>query len=228
MEKRKEKAMSKHLILSLFLVALIPCMGVAQSRKLNPVDEAPKDPSFKAFRDKLIAAMKNEDEMVLYGSIDPKITNSFGGEGGVTEFNIKWKMSDDHPKVYAELAKILSMGGSFSVTGGEKSFCAPYAYSNFPEDLDANAYAVITGTSVRVRAQPNLNAPILTALSYDIVELNFEPPVPDENSEWVKINAPNGKKGYVFGQYIRRPIDHRACFAKKQGKWLMTALVAGD
>lgn len=49
-----------------------------------------------------------------------------------------------------------------------------------------------------------------------------------DNEEWVKIVAPNGKKGYVFSRYIRRPIDHRACFEKKQGRWLMTALVTGD
>ena len=220
--------MLKQMVLSIFLIGLISCLGVAQSRKLSPVDEGPKDPSFKAFRDRLMAGLKDENEMILYESMDPKIMNSFGGEGGITEFNVQWKMSDEHPKVYAELTKILSMGGSFINAGGTKSFCAPYVYSKFPDDLasDSHAYAVITGTGVRVRAQPNLNAPILTTLSYDIVELDST--TGDSNTEWVKIIAPNGKKGYVFGQYIRRPTDYRACFEKKQGKWLMTALVAGD
>lgn len=220
--------MSKRVILFLLLVAMMTYGAAARSRKLSPVDEAPKDPSFKAFRDKLLAAVKREDETVLYESLDPKITNSFGGEGGITEFNTHWKMGEARTKLWGELATILSMGGSFSNVGGQKSFCAPYVYSNFPEDLDANGYAAITGTNVRVRAEANLNAPIITALSYDIVQLDFETSASGENSEWVKIIAPNGKKGYVFGKYIRRPVDYRACFEKKQGKWKMTVLIAGD
>ena len=64
-------------------MALVPLIGAAQARKLSPVDEGPRDPSFKAFRDRLLKAVKEEDETVLYESLDPKITNSFGGEGGV-------------------------------------------------------------------------------------------------------------------------------------------------
>ena len=221
--------MLKRVMLFMFLLALSPCAVAAQSRKLNPVDEGPRDPSFKAFRDRLLKAAKDEDETVLYESLDPKITNSFGGDGGITEFNVMWKMSDDHPPVYRELVNILSMGGSFMTAKGEKSFCAPYVFSKFPDHLDGFAYAAIIGTGVRVREQPNLSAPIITTLSYDIVELVLENSTyGGVNQEWVKIVTPNGKKGYVFSKYIRRPIDYRACFEKKQGKWLMTALVAGD
>lgn len=221
--------MLKLVTLSLLMIALTACVCAAQSRKLNPVDEASKDPSFKAFRDRLLAAVKQQDETVLYGSLDPKIANSFGGEGGVTEFNTQWKMGEEHTKLWDELATILSMGGSFATVAGVKSFCAPYVYSKFPDDLEGNGYAVITGTGVRVRAEANLNAPVITALSYDIVELDNEPSASGEtNSEWIKIIAPNGKKGYVFGKYIRSATDYRACFEKKQGQWKMTALIAGD
>ncbi len=218
--------MLKRIIILVLLMTWTACPAAAQARKLNPVDEASKDPSFKAFRDRLLKGMKDENEMVLYESIDPKITNSFGGEGGITEFNVMWKMSDDHPPVYQELVTILSMGGSFMGTGAGKTFCAPYVYSLFPDDLDASSHAVITGTGVRVREQPDLNAPIITNLSYEIVKLDAGGS--ENKSEWVKIIAPNGKKGYVFGKYIRSPTDYRACFEKKQGKWLMTSLVAGD
>lgn len=221
--------MMRRVILPLLLMALVPCIGAGQARKLNPVDEGPRDPSFKAFRDLLLKAAKEEDETVLYAVLDPKITNSFGGEGGVTEFKVMWKMGEGRTKLWNELTTILSMGGSFATVAGVKSFCAPYVYSNFPDDLEANGYAAITGTGVRVREQPNLNAPIITALSYDIVKLDYEPSASaGSNSEWVKIIAPNGKKGYVFGKYIRSPTDYRACFEKKQGKWMMTALIAGD
>jgi hypothetical protein len=221
--------MLRRMIFPVLLIGLIPCLLAAQSRKLPPVDEGKLDPSFKAFRDRLLAAARKRDETVLYESLDPKITNSFGGDGGVTEFKEHWKMRQGQTKLWDELTTILSMGGSFATVAGVKSFCAPYVYSNFPDDLDAYDYAAITGTGVRVRAQPRLNALIVTNLSYDIVQLDRETAASGvDNSGWVKIIAPNGKKGYVSSQYIRSPIDYRACFEKKRGKWLMTALVAGD
>lgn len=222
--------MLKRVLLSLLLLATTMTVGLAQSRKLSPVDDAAKDPSFKAFRDRLVAAVKRHDETVLYESLDPKIANSFGGDGGIAEFKEIWKMGEARTKLWDELATILSMGGSFGKTEGPKSFCAPYVFSNFPDaGFDATGYAVITGTRVRVRAQPRLKAPVVTSLSYDIVEVDNEPSASgDSNDEWVKIILPNKKRGYVYGKYIRRPTDYRACFEKKQGKWKMTALIAGD
>ncbi len=37
-----------------------------------------------------------------------------------------------------------------------------------------------------------------------------------------------GKKGYVSVKFVRSPIDYRACFEKKNGKWKMNTFVAGD
>ena len=45
---------------------------------------------------------------------------------------------------------------------------------------------------------------------------------------WYKIETLGGKKGFVSAEFVRSPIDYRACFEKKNGKWKMTAFVAGD
>jgi hypothetical protein len=56
--------------------------GFGQTRKLYPVDEATKDPSFFTFRARLIQAVQRHDAAFLISILAPKITNSFGGDGG--------------------------------------------------------------------------------------------------------------------------------------------------
>jgi len=204
-----------------------------QTRKLLPVDEASKDPTFKAFRDALIDAVKKKDTQFLLNSVAPDIQNDFGGGNGVANFKATWKLARvSESKVWAELDAILSMGGSFRVEGGKKTFWAPYVYSAWPDDLDcgedAQCYAV-TAEHVNVRSQPSSTAPIVASLSYEIVKSKGEEPDPAKTPEgWTKIVVPGSGVGYIATKFIRSPGSYRAGFAKIKGKWLMTALIAGD
>ena len=208
----------------LILLVSISCPAVAQVGKLYPFDDGPKDPSFQAFRARLIEAAKNRDAKFVLSILDPKITNSFGGDGGVKEFKEMWEPDNPNSELWGVLVKILSMGGSFS----KNEFCAPYVFSKFPE-LDTFEHSAIIGEQVRVREQPDLTSPVIASLSYDIVTITdpFEPIKKDERS-WIAIKLSNGKTGFVSEQFIRSPSDYRACFTKKNGKWRMTTLVAGD
>jgi hypothetical protein len=156
----------------LILLVSISCPAMAQVSKLYPVDEGSKDPSFQAFRDKLIEAAKNRDAKYILSILDPNILNSFGGNGGVKEFKEQWKLDNPNSELWGVLGKILSMGGSFS----KNEFCAPYVFSKFPE-LDPFEHSAIIGEQVRVREQPDLTSPVIASLSYDIVAITdpFEP-----------------------------------------------------
>jgi hypothetical protein len=208
-------------------LVFISCPAMAQVAKLYPVDEGPKDPSFKAFRDKLIEAAKNRDTKFVMSILDPDILNSFGGDGGVEQFKEKWKPDNPNSELWGVLLEVLSIGGSFDPR--TKDFCAPYVFSNFPE-LDGFEHSAIIGEQVRVREQPSLTSPIIASLSYDIVDLPDRPvnPIKMDGISWIAIKLSNGKTGFVSKQFIRSPIDYRACFSKKNGKWRMNTLVAGD
>jgi hypothetical protein len=208
-------------------LVFISCPAMAQVAKLYPVDEGPKDPSFKAFRDKLIEAAKNRDTKFVLSILDPDILNSFGGDGGVGQFKEKWKPDNPNSELWGVLLGVLSIGGSFDPK--TKDFCAPYVFSNFPE-LDGFEHSAIIGEQVRVREQPGLTSPIIASLSYDIVALPDRPvkPIKMDGTSWIAIKLSNGKTGFVSEQFIRSPIDYRACFSKKNGKWRMNTLVAGD
>ena len=70
----------------------------------------------------------------------------------------------------------------------------------------------------------------IKTLSFDIVKVVVD--TPNENSavkrQWLTIELGDGQKGFIAKEYIRSPIDYRAIFEKKNGKWLMTAFIAGD
>jgi len=36
------------------------------------------------------------------------------------------------------------------------------------------------------------------------------------------------RTGYVYGRYVRRPLDYRVAFNKIDGAWKLTAFVKGD
>ncbi len=206
---------------------------LSHSRKLPPVDEAAKDPSFKAFRDSLIDAVKRKDTQFILSVIAPDIQNDFGGGNGVENFKATWKLARvSESRLWVELDTILSMGGSFRVEEGKKSFWAPYVYSAWPDDFDCGEDAqcfAVTADHVNVRREPTSTAPIIASLSYDIVKSRTEDPAKANTPDgWTRIALPGGSTGYVATKFIRSPGDYRAGFAKVKGKWLMTALVAGD
>src|SRR5215469_9820431 len=107
-----------------------PHQGRAQLRKLLPVDEASKDPTFKTFRDALADAVKRKDTQFILGVVAPDILNDFGGGNGIQNFKAKWRLGKtEESKLWAELDTVLSMGGSFRVDEGKRTFWAPYVYS---------------------------------------------------------------------------------------------------
>jgi hypothetical protein len=217
--------------ISVLMIVMLTHTATAKARKLYPVDEGARDASFKAFRNRLIEAVKQRNTRFVLTILHPKIHLSFGGHYGVKDFLEMWKPDSPDSEVWKELSTILSLGGTFSTSDGKRMFWAPYTFSTFPDDLDAFEYAPIVGENVRVRLQPNATAGIVTSLSYDIVKATFL--ISDDNRKdnipgWVKVVAPNGRNGYVASRYIRSPIDYRLGFERIRSKWLITAFIGGD
>jgi hypothetical protein len=208
-------------------------LQASKARKLLPVDEASKDPTFKAFRDALIDAAKRKDTQFILGVVAPDIQNDFGGGNGIQNFKTKWRLGKtEESKLWAELDTVLSMGGSFRAEEGKKTFWAPYVYSTWPDDFDcgedAQCYAV-TGDHVNARREPGSAAPIVASLSYDIVKSKIEDTESKKTPDgWTKVIVPGGATGYVATRFLRSPGDYRAGFARVKAKWLMTAFIAGD
>jgi len=202
----------------------------AQERYVLPVDEAKKDASFFAFRSKLIEAAKKRDAKFVLSVVDRNIKNSFGGNDGIAEFKKAWKIDRPNSEFWIEFLRVINGGGSFIKDGSNKLFFAPYTFNSFPENIDAFSHSVIFGKNVSLRSKAERNSPIVANLSYNIVEIiESVKDIKDlGKTSWFEIKTLGGKKGFVKAEFVRSPIDYRAGFEKKNGKWKMTIFVAGD
>lgn len=225
MKSNKYMPFIKCLLLVLLMVS--GTNATAQVAKLYPVDEADQDASFFLFRSRLIQAVTARDTVFLYAHLSPTIKNSFGGDDGIAEFKEVWRPADADSELWPTLAKILSAGGSFE----QGRFSAPYTFAAYPSAFDAFEHGVVVGENVRVRATPDVRSAVLETLSYDVVQvLSFalDPGEEEAPEGWERVQLADGQIGYVASQYIVSPIDYRAGFHQRDGKWEMIYLVAGD
>lgn len=219
------------IVLSLFLLSLFYVNILAQERFALPIDEAEQNPSFLAFRTKLIEAVKKRDVKYILSITDKNIKLGFGGEDGIENFKKNWKIYNRNSEFWKEMLTVLTHGGAFEKKN-KNSFYAPYLFTNFPEDIDAFEYQAIFGNNVNLRSKPDINSSIVAVLSYNIVKTDWENSVKSPTNEndflWVKVETLGGKSGYVKPEFVRSSIDYRAGFDKIRGKWTLTFFLAGD
>lgn len=218
-------------ILILSLISLFYLPVFSQERQILPVDEAKKDASFYSFREKLITAVKNRDTKFVLRIVDKNIKNGFGGEDGIENFKKNWKIDSPNSELWKELSIVLNNGGTFDKRR-RSSFYAPYLFTAFPADLDAFEYQAIFGNNVNLRSKPDMNAPIVATLNYNIVKTDYANSVKTakdkEDYSWLKVQTLGGKKGFVKAEFVRSSIDFRAGFEKIAGKWMLVFFLAGD
>ncbi len=221
----------RNVVLSILIMTF--AMAVAgQERFVKPADDAAKDPSFLAFRTKLIAAAERKDLKYVMGVMDPKIELSFGGHQGLKDFRELWK---DEASFWNEFLLVIKNGGGFSppAKGYGRTFVAPYTFSHWPDGYDAFDFHVIFGNNVNLREKPAMDAKVLDKLSYNIVKITGDEPERtdeqnDKGPDWYRIETLGGKKGWVKSEFVRSSIGYRAGFEKKNGVWKMTFFIAGD
>ena len=217
--------------LAVVVAILAACVmsAIAQERFIKPVDDAKLDASFLAFRTKLIAAAEHRDANYILSIVDPKIKNGFGGDDGIANFKREWKLTSKNSKFWKEFLTVIKNGGAF----GEwrTTFTAPYTFSSWPDDVDGFEYHVIFGNNVNLRKSPDMNAEVITKLSYNVVEIQPETVPKSGKSEypgWWLVKTRGGLEGYVKREFVRSHIDYRAGFTKKKGVWKMDFFLAGD
>ena len=186
---------------------------------LVPVDEAHRDPELLTLRARLLRALAEGDLETVVAAADPHIQLSFGGDHGREAFRERLR----RPEYRGELAAALALGGTFR---GDTTFVTPYTFDRWPGAYEIFGCWAVIGQEVRVRAAPDLDAEILHLLSYEPVCYRGSPATPAEG--WTEITLDDGRTGYVAERFLRSPVDHRAFFEKKDGRWWLTIFVAGD
>lgn len=214
----------------LLLGGMLEATGQAhlQLRTLEPVDEGRTDPSWTAFRDRLLGAVRARDRSFVLSIVDPEVKTSFSDQrDGLDGFQRQWELHDPtRSPLWNVLEEILTLGGTFTAPG---IFCGPYVSTQFPSDVDAAYHEVVIRESVPVFDQPSTDSRVVARLSFDIVKTEpSDVPERIEGQGWVFVHLSNGQSGYVQKVNVRSPLDYRACFAKTGVSWRMTMLLAGD
>ena len=203
----------------LFLLCVRPSPSLAAPACL-PADEAIQQPDFFSFRAHLQAAVARRDVAAVLAVVDPAIKNSFGGDDGIDGFRRLWRPEAADSGLWAALGAVLALGGRFQ---GPDGFVAPYVFTC--EVPDAFTTVVVIGTGVAVRASPSRGAAVADRVDYVVLT------VADrawDTDGWVKVRLDGGREGFVSAAYARAPIDHRAYFQRKGGRWRLVTFVSGD
>jgi hypothetical protein len=199
------------------------------NERVRPFDEGPTNASFLKFRNELKSIIERKDAAALMKIVAPDIKNGFGGEDGVAKFRKGWKPEDPKSLVWRALSLVVDNGGNFD---SKTQFSAPYAFSAFPSDVDGFTTVVVTAEGAVMRDHPTPDAKTVRTLDHDILTVVSTAPrkLQHESTEadWLEVKDAKGKQGFVRALDVRSPIDYRASFEKKRGKWLLTSFLAGD
>lgn len=119
-----------------------------------------------------------------------------------------------------------ALGGVFA---GDSAFYAPYLTERFPPDVDPFEGLVAIGSGVPARRAPDPGAAVVRTLSWEVVLRDREADRARQWPEgWTAIRLPEGEAAWVETRSVRSPIDYRAYFARRDGRWWLETFVAGD
>ena len=184
-------------------------------------DDGARRPDFMEFRRRLREATARRDLATLTANLHPQVQVDFDGSGGPDAFKERHVDNPDED-FWTEFTEILAMGGRFD---GPDTFAAPYAFTEFPENIDAFECLVVLGRNIRLRERPSADAPVLARLDRDVVQASSDDtPV----LGWRRVETAEGVTGFIASRYLRSPIDHRAIFSFRDGRWWLMVYVAGD
>lgn len=205
----------------LIITMLLPGYALSQP-ELRPVDEAASVPDFFSFRAHIQSAVARRDVSAVLAALHKDVKLSFGGDSGVEDFKKVWRPAAPNSPLWETLGTVLALGGTFAP---DRTFTAPYVFTQWPSDVDAFTHMAAVGSGIRVRSAPNSSAPVIASLTFTIVELEETQP---QGERWARVKLRDGRTGFVDSRFVRSPVDYRINFAKVDGRWQITFFLAGD
>lgn len=183
-----------------------------------PRDDCEAAPGFTTFRKALVSAIRARDGAALATLASPDITLDYGGGSGIEE--LQKRLADPERQLWSELGAILPLG--CAVEGGLAAM--PWVFWNVADDVDSYSAMMVTGDDVALLDSPtgkdkgNVGWFIVT-----IDPMDYNP-----DAQFTRVRLDNGDKGWVETAKLRSLLDYRLIAEPKDGKWRITAFIAGD
>ena len=197
----------------------IAVAAAAGSLRLPPVDQCARDPSFVEFRASLQRTIARRDVNALLAVVADDVHASLGGHVGKADFVELWDLQrPDRSGVWKELSTALSLG--CALRDGLAS--APSLEQQLGE-RDAFETRLARPGAV-LRARPDAKSRLIARLHWHVLTLRGE----WDGGRWVQVRLDDGRSGYVEERLMRSPLDYRAWFRTRGGKWVIEGFLAGD
>lgn len=213
------------LLLSMMIMTAYAQPSPSKERRIEPADEALRDPSWAIFRARLLEALAKRDRAFVLRVLDRNVRNGSDLPRGIAEFRKQWDLDAKDSRFWRELPSALGAGSAYLARPKRpRELCAPYVLAGWPGDVDPTTYGVITSREALVKSEPSHDAHTLGTLSYHIVRVtDWE--VPDEDKsfaqKWVRIWFKD-LMAFVPEEQIRSPVEHAACFVRTSAGWRLT------
>jgi hypothetical protein len=209
-------------------IAIALLLAAATPARLPPVEQCGGDPEFDRFRRQLETAVERRDLDKLLPLLAPDIRLSFGTAPADAKFrNFErsgpggdglWQES-----LWGELDEVLHLGCATARNGVGVEYRAWPAMFVTGDELDGFGTWISRPGAVQ-RTKPNARAPIKQRLpSWTVLEEIGESIMP-----YLEVRTPKGRTGFVAHNQLRSLIDYRLVAKRQDGRWTITAFIAGD
>lgn len=209
-------------IAAVFLALFSATVPAAAVDRRPPVDQCSADASFQAFRAALEEAIARRDGAFILSIIADDIGVDFGGGVGRQDFIQTWGF--DQPAtsgLWTELAMAIQLGCMPSPDG---EYVSPSIVEQLGDEQDPFTTVLAVRPGAAMRSRPEAMSDAIATLDWDVLSLISE----TTPEGWLAVALADGRRGYVRGEDVRSPGDYRAYFARRDGRWRMTAFIAGD
>ena len=196
-------------------------VAAATPAQLPPVDRCTGDAAFDQFRAALEDAVARKDPVALRKLTADDIRVDFGGDGGWQEFLATWNLGDpQNSRLWAQLREVMA-GGCAKTEANGRVF--PGLFEDMGDDVDPFELVVARPGAVLRSAATDISTPVAT-LDWHAARLIEEP----LENPFVKVTLIDGRTGWLHSSDLISPLGHRLVIERRDGRWLIAALVAGD
>ena len=167
----------------------------------------------------LARAVTTRDTDALVGMAAEDIKLDFGGGSGTAE--LRERLGAEDRKLWQELSELLKLGCAKNKSGG---LTLPWYFEQDFGAADPTMSMMVTGEGVPLLESPEEDAPVLAAISWDVVRIATLKP----DDDFQRVEAKDGTSGYVATDKLRSLIDYRLLASSRNGRWRIVSLVSGD
>lgn len=234
------RALAINILTGLLAVGLAAAPAIAETASseegpgpLAPRDECTGLPGYAEFHQRLERAITLRDADALIALTDPDVTLDFGGGSGVEE--LRKRLDTGAYNSWRDLADAVRLGCGIGEEGAQDTDYIAFPWY-FTKTFGGEVFetVIVTGVDVPLRFAPAEDARVIKRISWDWALVRYDdqyvdgPEEPDQHTGYQAVITQDGAAGYIADHALRSIVDYRIAVNRIDGKWTITAFVAGD